>query len=237
LDTRGQAVIMSNIVKHEASFVTSSQVTVAHGLNSSNLAIQVVSSSQVLKGVAAGEIYFSPTDPANEFTVKFDKPKTGRVVVFQNTMRQLSELTPAEAQKAKDVFTAGRFFASDFYFKHDPNVSSTLSNKAFSTKLVLDVTASASGVYRVAWAYEWGADKTSKDFEIVLKENGAAKIFSHQESTSKHKITSNHSHGFVYRTLTPGIYTYTLEYKSGKFGKQLKIFNAGIEFWKVRNGE
>lgn len=131
-------------------------------------------------------------------------------------------------------------FGTEFQVAEDATVSTTTST-TFQNKLTLTTTSVPAGTYRVAFHYGWNHDATSNDFEAQYVEDTVAIGEIHKQEpqdsggtfgttgTSQRYVASK----VFYRTLTAGVHTYDLEFRTDSGGTESSIWDAIIEFWRV----
>jgi len=130
-------------------------------------------------------------------------------------------------------------WGSDAAFAESLTVS-TSTKTSETAKVVLNVTASDAGVYRLAWSYNWNADTTSYDFEGLVIDQNKTQIMLHKQEPKDsggafEKTGSDQQHqagGFRYLDLSKGSHTFTLMWRSSSNGNEASIWDASLEFWR-----
>lgn len=130
-------------------------------------------------------------------------------------------------------------WGSDAAFAESLPVSVTTSTSE-SKKVLLEVTASASGTYRIGWSYGWNYDATSYDFRGHLYLDDS-ELWEHCQEpkdsggSSWEKTGTDQKHrtgGHRYVDLTAGSHTFLLTWHSSSNGNEASIWDAVLEFWR-----
>lgn len=112
---------------------------------------------------------------------------------------------------------------------------SQTNSTTFQTKLTLTTPNLSAGTYRIGFYYNWSLDSIADDFEARLLQDGATNIMEHrqepQDSGTDQAFTNG---GFVYRTLTAGVHTFTLQYRTDDGAVTAYIRNVRLEIWRVQ---
>lgn len=136
----------------------------------------------------------------------------------------------------------GEEFGKWFSYADDPGVSTTTST-SFRDKVVLITPYLPEGLYRVAFGYGWSCNSTSRDFESRLLEDGQQLGQLHRQepkdasgSFGSTGTDQRHVGGLraFYRELSEGVHSYELQYRTVSNGVISSIWDALIEFWRIR---
>jgi hypothetical protein len=91
-----------------------------------------------------------------------------------------------------------------------------------------------AGKYRVGWSYEWGLSTTSNNFNGRILQDGATVLWDHVQEPQDNAAAQQHpAGGFQYVTLTAGVHTFDIEYRSQTAGVTARIWDSHLEFWRV----
>lgn len=121
------------------------------------------------------------------------------------------------------------------YFTEAAEESGTTTSSAtYQLKVRLTTPTIPAGKYRVGWFYEWGLSTTSNNFNGRILQDGATVLWDHvQEPQDGNAAQQQPVGGVQYVTLTAGIHTFDIEYRSQTAGVTARIWDAHLEFWRV----
>ena len=111
---------------------------------------------------------------------------------------------------------------------------SQTNSTAFQTKLTLTTSSLAAGDYRIQWYYNWSQNSTQDDFEARILEDGVTTIMDHkQEPQDGGTDQTIPCAGMRVRTLTAGVHTFTLQYRTDDGSQASYIRAVRMEIWRV----
>lgn len=152
-----------------------------------------------------------------------------------------ADITASDAGSGiADITVAAPIFGSEYQHAESLGVTTTTST-TFLNKVTLNTTSLPAGDYRIEVSYGWNHNSTQNDFEARVQEDAvnigeihkqepkdSAGTFSTTGSSQRHL-----AHRVYYRTLTAGVRTYTLDFRTDTGGTNSSIWDAGITLWRV----
>lgn len=131
-------------------------------------------------------------------------------------------------------------FGTEFQKSESLTVSTTTST-TFQNKITLTTPSIPAGEYRVGFHYSWNHNATDTDFEAQFLEDASPMGEIHKQEpkdsggtfgttgTSQRHVASK----VFYPTLTLGVHTFELDYRTDSAGDESSIWDAVIEIWRV----
>ena len=133
------------------------------------------------------------------------------------------------------------FFGTAYQYAESDAVSITTS-ATFQQKLRLTTSSLAAGTYRIGWSYQWNHDSTSNGFEGRVQIDDSTEVMFHQQEPQDSAGTfgstgSDQQHqlsGFKHISLSSGVHTIDIDYRTNSAGNESSIWNTRIELWRVQ---
>ena len=129
-------------------------------------------------------------------------------------------------------------YGSEFQYAQS-NTESQTTSTTYQEKISVTISgASGSGIpegsFRIGWSYEWRQSKQNQQFWARIQLDDTETLFEREISpfvdVNFWNITTDF---YYYPTLSSGIHTLDLDYKTSNAGTVSYIRNAKIEFWRV----
>jgi hypothetical protein len=139
-----------------------------------------------------------------------------------------------------EISVPSPIFGSEFQYAESLGTTTTTSS-TLQTKVSLNTPVIPAGTYRIGISYGWNFNSTGNDFRGEFHEDNVKIGEEHRQepkdsSGNFNGTGSNQRHylsRFVYRTLTTGIHSYDINFRSASSGTSASIWDATIEFWRV----
>ncbi len=161
-------------------------------------------------------------------------------VAVPNTPHSIMNFVGMEATDAgSGQADIKNLFGSEFQKAESAGISTT-SSIAFQNKVTLNTTALPAGTYRVGIHYGWNHDAVSNDFEGRIMEDAVQLGELHKQepkdsaggdptgTTQRYYLDR-----IFYRTLTSGVHTFDIEFRTDTDAINSSIWEATIELWRV----
>lgn len=194
-----------------------------------------------------GSIVFSLN---NKTILTFDgvnwKPLIAHTILQQNGS-YLGEFNTIDFNNEFDVNlnnnVASISLAPDYYqYKEDKTISVT-TTKFYVDKLTLNTPVVPAGRYKIVVSYGWNHNSTTNDFVARVLSDGVQLDNEHQQepkdAAGSFGTTSSNQKHYTTRIFfvvfnTDASHTITLQYKSSSSGVKSSIWDAKIEFWRIK---
>ncbi len=122
----------------------------------------------------------------------------------------------------------------DFYAVSESLGQSINDTLAFVQKVRLTTPAVDAGDYRIGWSFTWGNESTSDDTIVQIEEDDTTVLWTMQaEAKDGGTDQQAPAGGFAETTLTAGIHTFDMDFRTSDAGEEARIAQARLEFWKV----
>lgn len=200
-----------------------------------------ISSSGLVSGLtgitSTGSLNFSS---ASQFLMRQGAADPGTCVVgseFYNTtsnQRKVCTATNTWSILRRD------FFGTQYQYTDSDAVSTTTST-TFQQKLRLTTASIPAGTYRIGWSYQWNHDSTNNGYEGRVQIDDSTEIMFHQQEPQDSGGTFGTTgtdqqyqlSGFKHISLTAGVHTIDIDYRTNNGANASSIWNARIEIWRV----
>lgn len=123
-------------------------------------------------------------------------------------------------------------FGSWYGYTLEEDQSST-SSTSWQQKARFSANAVPTGIYRVAWYYEWNYDSQWRDFQARVQVDDTTTLAEQVEEPADSGSDQWHpASGFGYVSLAEGNHYVDIDYRASDTGDVSSIRNARIEFWR-----
>jgi len=135
--------------------------------------------------------------------------------------------------------TLTAIFGSEFQIAESAGISTTTS-QTFQNKVSMTTTSLPAGTYRVQFSYGWNHNNNQSDFEGQLEEDALQLGELHKQEPKDNggadatgSTQRYYASRTFYRTLTAGVHTYDVNFRTDDSDFESSIWEAVIELWRV----
>ena len=122
----------------------------------------------------------------------------------------------------------------DFYTISESLGQSVNDTTSFVQKVRLTTPAVDAGDYRIGFTYTWGNESTGDDTVVQIEEDDTTVLYTMQaepkDSGTDQQLPGG---GFAQTTLTAGVHTFDMDFRTTDAGEEARIAQARLEFWSV----
>lgn len=209
-------------VEFTQSFTAQTTITVAHNLARDPISLVArVVIGNIARPDLVEQIYPTPSDPTNSTTVVLTSSQTGFVQIL-------------EADIVK--FAAGADFENTFNFTEAESLAETgTTSVTYTQKLRLTTPTLPAGDYLIQWSWEYSHQSTTEsvDSRIQIDDTTTLGEYAGAPNISFAQGGYYPAGGFAKATLTQGVHTVDVDYKSSVNNKTAYIKNVRLAIWKV----
>jgi len=151
-----------------------------------------------------------------------------------------TDITALDAGLGVADITFSPIFGSEYQHAESLTVTTTTST-AFLNKVTMVTPSLPAGTYRIEVSYGWNHNANGNDFEARVREDAVniGEIHKQEPKDSAGSFSTTGSsqrylaHRVYYRTLTAGVKTYTLDFRTDSAGTNSSMWDAGITIFRV----
>jgi len=220
-----------------AELTAGTYITIQHQASGNGNVLHNSSSFSVTRASGIKGDPGSPGLPGSGTTINVEQDNVA-VVNTPHDIINFQNMTASDAGGGQvDV---QNIFGSEFQISQSLGVTTTTST-TFQNKVTLTTTLLPAGTYRLGVSYGWNHDSQQNDFEARIREGGIDIGEIHKQepkdSAGSFSTTGSSQRYYVqrtlYRTLTSGVQTYTLDFRTDSGGDESSMWDAVIELWRV----